>query len=428
MQDFDRCHRVTRRTFLRGAGVAMALPWLDAMTPGLFARAASPKPWRMVVVYNDMGFMPQFFFPEQAGRDYALTPYLETLKDFRKDFTVFSGVSHPGVDGGHAADICFLTGAPHPGSGGFRNTISLDQYAAERIGVHTRFPHLNLIVGNELNQSLSWTSNGVRLPPEQKPSVLFKRLFLQGNPQQVEAQVRQLREGRSILDVVADRAQSLERSVNAGDRGRLDQYFTAVRELEGRMVKAEEWERRPKPTVNVAPPRDNEDRNDTLGRSRLMFDMVRLALQTDSTRLITIMVQDGGSTHNVAGGDQHHNLTHHGSRPEVVGKLRQMEEGQLKVLNELLTALRNTPEDGETLLDRTMVLSGAGMGNANAHSNSNLPVLLAGGGFKHGQHLVFDKHRNYPLANLYVSMLQRLGIEADQFATSTGTMRDLEMI
>lgn len=427
MQSFDRCRRVTRRTFLRGAGVAMGLPWLDAMAPRLFARDAVPAPRRMVVVYNDMGFMPQFFFPEQPGRDYALTPYLEMLKDHRSDFTVFSGVSHPGVDGGHAADICFLTGAPHPGGGGFRNSISLDQYAAERIGVHTRFPHLNLIVGHELVQSLSWTSNGVRLPPEQRPSALFQRLFLQGDAKQVEAQVRQLREGRSILDVVADRARGLEKQVNADDRNRLDQYFTAVRELEGRMVKAEEWEQRPKPVVNSAAPRDIDDRNDTLGRSRLMFDMVRLALATDSTRLITVMVQDGGSTHNVPNGEQHHNLTHHGSRPEVIDKLRRMEEGQLKCLNELLTGLRNTSEGSETLLDRTMVLSGAGMGNANAHSNTNLPVLLAGGGFKHRGHLVFDKHRNYPLANLYVSMLQRLGIEADRFASSTGTMRDFDM-
>jgi len=418
---------VSRRTFLRGAGVAMGLPLLDAMSPRLFAADTAEVPRRMVVVYNDMGFMAPFFFPEGEGRDYTLSPYLEILKEHRQDFTVFSGTSHPGVDGGHAADICFLTGAPHPGRGGFRNTISLDQYAAERIGVKTRFPHLNLIVGHELIQSLAWTSNGVRIPPEQKPSALFTRLFLQGNQQQVDAQIKQLQAGRSILDVVADRAKNLGQQVGPDDRQRLDQYFTAVRELEGRMVKSEEWERKPKPKVDATMPNDVTDINDTLGKSRLMYDMVRLALQTDSTRLITVMVQDAGSNHLVPGGEAHHNLTHHGNRPEQVEKLRNIEAGQLKVLGELLTSLKNTKEDGQSLLDRTMVLSGSGMGNANAHSNSNLPILLAGGGFKHGQHVMFDKKRNYPLANLFVSMLQRLEIESDEFASSTGTMRGLEM-
>jgi len=417
---------------LRGAGVSLALPLLDAMLPAFAtpqARAAQPGvPRRMVVAYTDMGLMPAFFFPTGAGRDYTLSPYLELLKDFRNDFTVFSGVSHPQVDGGHAADICFLTGAPHPGRGGFRNTISLDQYAAERIGLQTRFHHLNLIIGSELRQSLAWTSTGVRIPPEQKPSVVFKRLFLQGNANEVAEKERQLRDGRSILDAVADRAKSLAGQVSADDRSRLDQYFTSVRECEQLMVKEQEWERLPKPVVHVPPPVDNTDPNDTLGRSRLMYDVVRLALQTDSTRLVTLMIQDAGSTHKLPDGSAHHNLTHHGNRPEIVAKLRQMEEGQLKVFGEFLAGLRSTGEGEASLLDRTMVLHGAGMGNANAHSNVNLPILLAGGGFRHGQHLVFDTQRNHPLGNLYVSMLQRLGLETDKFATGTSTMRGLEMV
>ncbi len=418
---------VSRRALLRGAGVAMALPLLEAMAPRVSRAADAASPRRMVVVYTDMGIMPQFFFPEQPGRDYELSPYLELLKEFRNDFSVFSGVSHPQVDGGHAADICFLTGAPHPGRGGFRNSISLDQFAAERIGPQTRFGHLNLIVGNELAQSLSWTASGVRIPPEQKPSVVFKRLFLQGNPAEMATHMRQLTEGRSILDTVADSAKSLQRRLGAGDRGRVDQYFTAVRELEQQMLKAEEWETRPKPEVTVPSPQDNEDRNDTIGRTRLMLDTMRLALQTDSTRLITLMIQDAGSTHKVPNGADHHNLTHHGSRPEVIANLRRMEENQLKAFGDFLGALKGVPEGGGSLLDHTMVLHGSGMGNANAHSNVNLPILLAGGGFKHGQHLVFDKQRNYPLANLYVSMLQRMGIETDRFASGTGTLRGLEV-
>lgn len=418
-------HRMTRRSMLKAAGVAMGLPWLDAMASAQQTRA--PRPRRMVAVCHDMGLLPQYFFPEAAGRDYQLTPYLEILREFRNDFTVFSGVSHPHVDGGHAADICFLTGAAHPGRGGFRNTISLDQYAAQRMGSLTRFPHLNVIIGHEVQQNLSWTASGVRIPPEQRPSNVYRRLFVQGTASEVETRLRQLREGRSILDAVAESARGLERQVGPSDRHRLDQYFTSVRELEQQMVRAEEWENRPRPQVNEACPVDVADHNDTIAKSRLMYNVVKLALQTDSTRLITIMAQDQHSTHKIPGIDSHHALTHHGNRDETLSNLRRLEENQLTAFRDFLRALRGINEDGETLLDRTMVLQGAGMGNANAHTNNNLPVLIAGGGFRHGQHLVFDRQRNYPLANLFVSMLQRLGLETDRFATSTGTMRGLEM-
>ena len=424
----NSAHRINRRTFLRGAGVAMALPWLDAMAPRLRATPAAAKPRRMVAVCHDMGLMPQFFFPTAAGRDYELTPYLQILRDFKNDMTVFSGVSHPHVDGGHAADICFLTAAAHPGIGGFRNTISLDQYIAQRIGSETRFPSLSVLIGHETNQCLSWTASGVRIMPEHRPSLAYRRLFLQGNPNEVAARVRQLREGRSILDAVADSAHRLERQVGPNDRQRLDQYFGSVRELEQQMVRAEEWEHRPRPQVSVPCPTDIADLNDTPGKSRLMYDVIRLALQTDSTRTVTVMAQDQHATHKIEGADSHHALTHHGNRPEVITTLRRMEENQLTALRDFLASLRSITEEGETLLDRTIVFQGASMGNANAHSNTNLPVFVVGGGFRHGQHLAFDRQRNYPLPNLFVSMLQRLGIESDRFATSTGTMRGLEMV
>ncbi len=189
---------------------------------------------------------------------------------------------------------------------------------------------------------------------------------------------------------------------------------------------AAEWEQKPKPKVDVQPPVDNEDSHDTIGRSKLMYDVVRLAFQTDSSRIVTLFVQDAGANHHLSP-TAHHDLTHHGGRPEAIETLRKMEEGQLKVFAEFLGSLKAAGEGDSTLLDRTAVLHGAGMGNANAHSNDNLPILLAGGGFRHGQHLAFDTHNNYPLANLFVSMLQRLGVEADQFGSSTGTLRGLEM-
>src|SRR5581483_701630 len=224
----------SRRQFLRGAGVVMALPLLDSVLSP-FARAAggtdpaTAKPRRMLGICNNLGLLPDKFFPTEAGRGYALSPYLRGLEEYRDDFTVFSGVSHPDVDGGHPADICFLTAAPHPGSGGFRNTISLDQYIAERIGHLTRFPSLTLGVNVQQGvHSLSWTASGVLIPCEEKASDVFKRLFVQGTPEEVDAQMRKLEQGRSVLDAIARQARSLQREVTARDRDRLDQYFTSV--------------------------------------------------------------------------------------------------------------------------------------------------------------------------------------------------------
>src|SRR4051812_4602330 len=230
---------VSRRRFLQGVGVAMSLPLLDAMHPGV-ARAASnsvapnAKPRRMLGICNNLGLRPDMFFPSGAGSEYVASPYLKLLEAHRNDFTVISGASHPNVDGGHPSDISFLTAAPHPASSSFRNTISLDQYVAERIGTLTRFPSLTLAV-NGAARSLSWTGSGVAIPPEERASEVFNQLFLQGTPEQVEAQVHRLDTGRSILDAVADQAKQLERKVGASDRGRLDQYFTSVRDLEHRI-------------------------------------------------------------------------------------------------------------------------------------------------------------------------------------------------
>ena len=412
-----------RRTFLRGAGAALALPTLD-----LFARERADVPRRMVAIQTNQGILPQEFFPAAAGRDYALTPYLEILKDYRSDFTVFSGVSHPQVDGFHQAEKSFLTAAPHPGSGAFRNTVSLDQLAAESIGDRTRYPALTLTIGHDSSRSLSFTRGGSLIPAEDKPARLYKKLFVQGTPEEIERAVEDLRVGRSLLDAVGDRAKDLNGKLGARDRERMDQYFTSVRDLEERFKKMEAWERRPKPKVTAKVPPENSDGADLAGRSRLMYDMIRLALETDSTRLVTVFIATEGSVPRIPGvKNEVHSLTHHGNRPEALAELKKIEEVQFKALAGLLGGLRESKEDGATLLDRTMVLYGTCMGNANSHANNNLPILLAGGGFKHGQHLAFDRQKNYPLPNLFVSMLQRLGLEVDRFATSTGTMKGLEM-
>src|SRR5688572_17889548 len=256
---------LSRRKFLRNAGILLSLPLLDAMTPAYAAAAkriaagTTPggKPRRMLGICNNLGLLPEHFFPKNSGRDYQLSPYLQLLKEHRNDFTVFSGVWHPDVDGGHPADNCFLTAAPHPGSAGFRNTISLDQYIAERIGHLTRFPSLTLGVNIQQGiRSLSWTGSGVLIPCEEKAADVFARMFLQGTQEETEAQVRKLETGQSILDAVAGQAKQLQRSVGARDRDRLDQYFTSVRDLGQRMQMSREWERKPKPTVSASMPLD----------------------------------------------------------------------------------------------------------------------------------------------------------------------------
>lgn len=423
---------LSRRTFLRGAGIALSLPLLDAMRPifGASAKAAeaiTTVPRRMLAIETNMGLIADNFFPKEAGPDWTPSPYLELIQQHRKDFTVFSGTSHPAVDGGHAAELAFLTGAPHPGAGGFKNSISLDQLAAEQIGARTRIPSLTILVGSENRHSLSFTRSGVMIPGEKSAAAIYRQMFVQGTPQQVEARVNDLRVGRSVLDFVNDSAKRMQRDLGPRDRERLDQYFTSVRDLEGQLVEAEAWEHRPKPKVTMPEPKDITENNLLVQRLQQMFGVLRLALETDSTRLITVFINPfsmvpaiDGVTHET------HSITHHGNRPETLHELALIEAAHFRMLDELLTGLKAAKEDNETLLDRTQVLFGSCMGNANAHDNHNLPMLLAGGGYKHGQHLAFDKKQNYPLPNLFVSMLQRMGLEAEKFASSTGTMRGLE--
>ncbi len=422
----------SRREFLRGTGVALALPFLDAMIPAFAKEARTRPPRRILAVCNNLGLVPEKFFPEQAGRGYALSPYLDELRDHREDFTVFSGVSHPDVDGGHPADNCFLTAAPHPGSGGFRNTISLDQYAAERIGHLTRFPSITLGVNVQQGlRSLSWTGNGTLIPCEEKASDVFKRLFLNGTPKQIAEQQRKLALGQSIMDAVADQAKRLQRDVGPRDRERLDQYFTGVRDLEKRMGAAKEWERKPKPVVNVPVPKDPESPREYMDKAKLMYDLTRLAFETDSTRLVTLLLDSVNSPALEIEGahitDGYHNLSHHGKSASKLAQLETIDREHMKLLDGLFDDLKAAREGGDRLFDRSMVLYGSNLGNANTHVTTNLPVLFAGGGFKHGQHLAFDRERNYPLPNLFVSMLQRIGIDADKFASSTGTMRGLDV-
>ena len=419
---------LSRRTLLKGAGATLALPFLECMMPRLGA-AVPAAPRRFVGMMTNMGILPEFFFPTTAGAAYESTPYLEILKEHRADMTVFSGVSLPGVDGGHAAESSFLTGAPGASRGSFRNSISLDQVMAEKIGGETRFASLSLMIGSE-NLSLSWTRGGSMIPPIISPLKLYNQLFVEDTAEGRAAAHQRLKDDRSLLDNLREKSAKLQREVGAADRDRLDQYFTSVRDLEKRLATAEGWLDRTKPKVEFKAPQEITDRNDLPNNCTVMLDLVRLALETDSTRVVTVAESLATVTARAIPGVQSntHELTHHGHREEKVSELRRIEEAQFQELAKFLTGLRSVQEQGSTLLDRTAVLYGTNMGSANSHANDNLPALLAGGGFKHGQHLAFDRKKNYPLTNLHVTLLQRLGIEAGSFSSGTGTMRGLEMV
>ncbi len=425
-----------RRSFLRASGVALGLPFLDAMKPGVraadkIAEAASPR--RMVILMNSLSLIPQHFFPKTAGFDYESTPYLDILSRHRDQMTVMSGVSLPGVDSGHGSLPCFLTGAAHPGRPGFRNTVSLDIVAAEAIGQKTRFPFMPIMIspsngGPEQGEPMSFTSAGVPIPGETSATRLFQKMFLQGNKAEVEAQLVRLQEERSILDNLMGRAKKLNANVSSEDRVKLDQYFTSVRELEHRLIATQAWEKKPKPVVDAPMPTDITTFTDGIKQHRNIFDVMKLALVTDSTRVISLGIHMGSTRQDIENvNDGTHPLSHHGNDPDKMKQLRIVEELQLQEIRLFLDGLTEVKEKSGTLLDNTMVMFGSNIGSGNSHSNTNLPTFLAGGGFKHGQHLAFDTKNNYPLTNLYVTMLQRLGVETDQFSSSTGTMTGLEV-
>jgi len=384
--------RLDRRTFLRASGIAMGLPLMESMLPGSLRAEATNQPdvRRMLAICAPLGMHTPLLFPDKTGTDYEATPYLEPLQSLRNKFTIMSGLMHPDVDGGHSAEKSFLTGAAHPGQPSFKNTISVDQYAAERMGHLTRVPSLTLSANHT---GLSYTRSGVQIPSETRPSKLFGKLFLEGNAEEKAAQMRRIEDGQSIMDLVRDQTRGVSRKLGREDNETLDQYLTSVRELEERLVMQEKWAKLPKPKVDQKAPDDIEDRGDFVGRMALMYDLIFLAFRTDSTRLVTFCGAGGNYVPTLAGVDEDwHNLSHHGK------------------------------EGGLSLLDQTAIFSGSNLGNASSHNNTNLPVIAAGGRFKHGQHLSFDPEKAPPLCNLFVSYFQHLGIEVDRFSSGTGTL------
>jgi len=412
---------INRRTFLRASGVAMALPLLESMSPA-FARAAATPPRRMVNVCNTLGLYSESWFPKAAGTGYEATEYLSLIDQHRSQYTLFSGYAHEEQSGRqpHNSEITWLTAARRPGLDGFRNTISLDQVAANHLGYTTRYP--SIVLGTASAQSQSYTRSGAMVPAETSPAKLFEQLFLQGTPEEVEREAQSLNDGGSILDRLKSETSALRRRVSASDQQKLDAYFDAVRTAEQELGEVKAWQQRTKPTVDQARPDDVDDVADLIGRIKAMFYMIPLILETDSSRVVSVMIHDHGAIPQVQGVSvDHHNLSHHGQDDAKIGQLKRIETEIVEAFGGLLNELAARNDSDGNLLDSTTVLFGSNLGNANAHTSHDLPILLAGGGYQHGGHIVHEGE-NAPLCNLFVTLLQTMGVETDAFGQSTGTL------
>ena len=417
MNSINKRH-LPRRTLLKTAAVSLALPWLDCMQPALSTEIVQPK--RFLGVLNYFSFHAPFFFPQESGYDYTPSPYLEILNDHRSDFSVISGLNHPDVRDGHASDKSFFTGAPHPGSPSFRNSISIDQFAAEAIGHTTRYPSLNF--STSASYSCSYSRNGVAIPPEISPAKAFAKLFINGSPEQVAEEVMRVKEGQSILDRIGVEAKRLEREVGPTDRDKLDQYFSSVRDLEKRMVRSQSYASQPKPATGT-PPLDDPRPGEDILRFGLLLEVARLAMQVDLTRIVTLYYVGSSKAPSQPGANfAYHDLSHHGQNSEKIDQLAILERDLLRQWGDFLKRMKETGDGGFRLLDHTFAVVGAGMGNASSHDATNLPLIVSGGKFRHGQHLAHDLKNPPPLCNLWVDALQHLGIESDKFGSSTGTL------
>lgn len=435
--------KIPRRLLLKSSGISVGLPLLQSMASTNASDADRAAPLRrMVCIGVPFGFDPAAFVPLKPGRDYELPSHLKHLEAFRNDFTVISGLSHPNTGGGgHKAEAVMLTGAPYPDySYNLKNTISVDQAFASHVRGQTRYESMCLTT---YSGSLSSTANGVSIPAIHRPSEVFKKLFLASSPAQAEAELRRIDEGRSMLDFVGEEAKQLNAKLGVADQRRVDEYFQSVRDVERQLKMGRQWVNRKKPEPIGNAPKDVDDNAQQAAKFRLMADMIHLALVTDSTRAISIRTFG-----------MHHDLSHHGKDPNKLAACRKVEMELIQAFGELLRKLKESKEGTGTLLDATMVMMMSNLRDGNTHWTYNLPVVLAGGGFRHGQHLAFnqsylgeiagelnpptDKSASVkkkiplmgkdqqPLCNLYTSMLQRAGVETDRFSTASGPLEGLD--
>ena len=408
-----------RRHFLQGLGISLALPTFNSLSTGFAATAKTTQPRRLVCVGSHLGFWPGGFFPTTTGTDYKTSLTLRSIDRHRDDFTIFSNLDH-GVSGGHSAVHSFLSGVKKSEAAGFEaKNMTIDQAAAEHAGSAARYRSINAGLTNGTN--MCWTRSGVCIPPVNKPAKLFQALFEEPDAHASRSQRIRLSHRSSVLDALRESANSLGGKLNAPDRDKLDQYLTSVREVEQQLQMSQAWLDRPKPASPIAPVTDEERMH--LEEMPLFYDLLALALQTDSTRVATFEIPMGFRTSELEVGS-YHGLSHHGKSEDRLGQLKVVEAYLMKQFGHFIDRLKEAQ-----VFDDTLVVLGSGMGNAHTHSNKSLPVILAGGGLKHQGHLAGPNEGNarIPLSNLWLSSLQWFGVETETFGRSTGTFTPMEI-
>ncbi len=417
-----------RRFILKSLGATLALPALPSLMASVVggtstvqtAKGAGVGARRFVAIGNLLGYQVKQFFPETTGSAFEQTTLLKPLWDVRQHMTVYRGLDH-GLKGGHFAVHSFLSGVlnseaqnrPH-------GNVTIDQFMADEIGHQTRFP--SLTVGSEGGIhggcQIAWTKSGVRVPPITGPAELFDRLFVSDAP---DRQARRKQENRlqaSILDSVLTEANDLSRRVNREDKDKLDEYFTSIRDVEKRLELRQRWSSLPKPPAPFERPTNKSKVQDL----PMLYELIALALQTDSTRIATLEIGGDFLPQDPGIDKSYHGLSHHGNDEAAIKHLIALETYQIEQFGKFLARIAKLQDGERTLLDSTSVLFGSGIGDANTHKNSDLPIVLAGGGYRHGEFrkLPASGPNKVPLCNLFVDLAQRMGVETEAFGNSTG--------
>ena len=438
---------LSRRHVLRGAGVSLALPLLNAMAPVSLAADSQFKPWkestnsnpRAIFCYVPNGVNILQWMPSSDGAGYELSPTLKTLEPLRDEFSILSGLGHPNSTGGHSGADTWLTGAnlkAIPGKD-YSNTMSADQVIAEHHGRFTRFASLQLsdssgTGGAGHSHTLSFDRTGTPLPAENSPNRIFTRLFVPDTADDRKSTLRRYAEKRSILDNVLAEAKKLERSVGKEDQRKVEEYLSSVRQTEQRVERLEEWIDRSKPKVEAGKlqlgmqPNNAHDRPMWLD---VMLELSYLAFITDSTRVITFEWSREAGGYG-GGGENHHELSHHGGDAGMLEKLAVIDRFHLSRLRRFMEFLKETREGQGSMLDQTAIVFGSGMnsGAGGDHSPKNLPLIVAGGrglGLKHNRHWKFNENQHPPMANALLQVIQSTGVERESFADSTSTLSEL---
>jgi len=417
-----------RRFLLQSIGTTLALPGLPSLMADQVtgnsalqvAKGAGAGAQRFVAIGNLLGYQTKQFFPTTAGRNYEKTTLLEPLWDNRHQMTVFRGLDH-GIKGGHFAVHSFLSGVLNSEAQNRPDgNVSIDQFLADEVGFETRFS--SLTVGSEGGIhggcQIAWTKSGVRVPPITGPAELFDQLFTSDSKERQTRRVQENHVQASILDSVLADANRLSRQVNKEDKDKLDEYFTSVRDVEKRLELRKRWANEPKPKA----PFDKPANRNTVEDLPMLYELIALALQTDSTRIATLEIGGDFLPQNLGIDKSYHGLSHHGNDPEAIAHLIALEKYQIEHFGKFLTRLSQIQDGDRTLLDATSVVFGSGIGDANTHKNSDLPIILAGGGYKHGEFREVPREgiNKVPLCNLFVDIAQKMGVETDSFGSSTG--------